>query len=349
MKHKLLTLLCLGLIVMPVSAATTPPITVSMAGVPRYWGETQDYDSWFGELSAVGVTSFLPFSIYQEVPEPLALGYEADFFPPCSYDDPAFEALRKHNMKLLVAGQVLYGEGIPPLEEDPLKALMACTGEGVISAVLTIDEPGLNNTSADVDTEAVRAIYERVKEIDPNLPVMMVHAPIPVEITEADDTIRPVRQEEIDNYLANVVATSEYADMIGFDLYPIPPEVGGLVAPNLGVERVHYREAFPAYLDWLAEVAAGRPYFLVLQAFGYERQFSAEIVQEARDAGFNLRFPTEAELQEMACLAIAGGVSEIAWWGESLLIKEDAAFWQSVLTVTQSITQDSEAYCATQE
>jgi hypothetical protein len=133
--------------------------------------------------------------------------------------------------------------------------------------------------------------------------------------------------------------------MIGFDLYPIPYPVAGLVAPNLGLELLDYREAFPAYLDWLAEVADGRPYFLVLQAFSYERQFSPEMAQELRDAGYDLPFPTEDELKEMACLAAEGGASEIAWWGQSLLIEDDAAFWQSVLNVSEGISGDAEEYC----
>jgi hypothetical protein len=318
------------------SGSDSPPtIGVTAAGVPKYWGETRDYDQWFGELAAAGVTAFLPYSAYQEAPEPLSLGYEVDFFPPCSYDDAAFQALRTQHIQLLVAGEVLYADGFPPLEEDPLRALMACAGEGMISAVLSIDEPGINQTNDSDPTENARALYERVKAIDPALPVMMVHAPIPDAVTEA----------EVDEYLSNVSAFSAYADIIGFDLYPIPTESASLIAPDLGLTPVGYTEAFPAYLGWLQEVADGRPYFLVLQAFSFERQVSAEIAQEIRDAGYLMRFPTEAELQDMACLAVEGGVSEIAWWGQSLLIEEDAAFWESVLAVTQGITIDADAYC----
>jgi hypothetical protein len=338
--HLIFLLLCL----MGAAVSASPSeIRVTMVGVPRYMGENPNYEDWFAELASAGVTAFLPFSIYQEIPEPLSLGYEADFFPPCSYEDEAFQALREANIQLLVAGQVLYGEAIPAMEDDPLLALMECAGEGMISAVLSIDEPSLN--TSDGSSDSLSALYERVKAIDPNLPVMMVHAPIPVEVTEADGTARPVRQDEVDTYLANVEAASAYADIIGFDLYPIPFEIAGLIAPNRDIELLDYQEAFPAYLDYLAKLADGRPYFLVLQAFSYERQLSPEIAQEARDAGYNIRFPTEAELQEMACLAVEGGASEIAWWGGSFLLEEDAEFWNSILAVTKGITADAEDYC----
>lgn len=327
------------------SISDAPTIGVTAVGVPKYWGETRDYDHWFGELAAAGVTAFLPYSAYQEAPEPLSLGYEVDFFPPCSYDDPAFQALRTHNIQLLVAGQVLYAEGFPPLDEDPLRALMACAGEGMISAVLSIDEPGINQSDDSDPTENVRALYERVKAIDPTLPVMMVHAPIPDAVTEADGTSRAITEAEVDEYLRNVSAFSVYADIIGFDLYPIPTESASILAPDLGLTPVGYTEAFPAYLGWLQEAADDRPYFLALQAFSFERQVSAEIAQEIRDAGYIMRFPTESELQDMACMAVEGGVSEIAWWGQSLLIEEDAAFWESVLAVTQGVTSDADAYC----
>jgi hypothetical protein len=45
-------------------------------------------------------------------------------------------------------------------------------------------------------------------------------------------------------------------------------------------------------------------------------------------------------------MAVEGGVSEIAWWGQSLLIRDDEPFWDSVLTVTKGIRTDAAGYCS---
>ncbi len=350
MKHAAKIIIAIVLVTISLSmlvsvSASRSTIEITAAGVPKYWGETRDYDAWFSELAAAGITDFLPFSEYQEFPEALYLGYEVDFFPPCSYDDAAFQALRAHKIKLLVAGEVLYADGFPPLEEDPLRALMACAGEGMISAVLSVDEPGITQIHADDPTRNARMLYEHVKAVDPSLPVMMVHAPIPQTVVESDGTSRPVNQVDVDTYLRHIEEFSLYADIIGFDLYPIPAEFASLIAPNLGLSHFEYKAAFPAYFDWLHDVAAGKPYFLVLQAFSFERELSPEMAQEVKDAGFHLRFPTESELQDMACLAVEGGVSKLALWGQSFLLSEDEAFWESVLAVSHSITTDEADYC----
>lgn len=328
-----------------------PALAATAAGVPKYWGENRDYDGWFAALVESGVTAFLPYSAYQEVPETLSLGYEADFFPPCQYDAPAFRAMREHHVKLVVAGSLLYSsEEMPSLDDDPLRALLDCAGEGMIAAVYSIDEPAYSVFSgalAETLQEAAR-IYERVKAVAPDIPVMMVSGPIPSEFLEADGSSRPITVPEIDQYLVAVKDFSAYADTIAFDLYPIPSEFARVLAPGHGTVAVDYTAAFPAYLDWLRDIVSGKPYFLVLQAFSYEQQFSPELVEQLHQAGFVARLPTDLELRDMACLTYEGGASQIAWWGQSFLLEEDRSFWENVLTVTDSITSDPEAYCADQ-
>lgn len=334
----------------PISAQdeATPPanISVMMAGVPKHWGETRDYDAWFASLKAAGVTAFLPFSEYQEIPEALSLGYEADFLPPCTYDSPAFQALRTHDMKLIAAAQLLYPPGnFPPLESDPLLALSQCAGEGMIAAVLSIDEPFYSAQEGVDPYRDVRELYERVKQVMPDLPVMMVHAPIVTEMTDANGQPRPVTQDEVDYYLNEVEHLSEYADTVGFDFYPIPEEITRLTAPYQGITAVDYETAFPSYLQWLHDMTPGRSYMMVLQGFSYEQQLSPELAQQARDAGYTTLPPTEGELRNMACAVWRGGGSVIAWWGQTFLQEKDEAFWNVILKVSQQITSDPTVYC----
>lgn len=328
-----------------VAAAEQRPVIVIAAGVPKYLGETRDYDRIFAELASAGVTAFLATSQYQEIPAALALDYEVDFLPPCKADSPAFTAMRKHKIQLIVPGALLYPPGaFPPLAEDPLRSLLDCLGKDLIFAVFSVDEPVNALTDATDPVKNVRELYERVKQVAPQIPVMMVHAPLPSETVDTTGTTRPTTQAELDAYLRQVEQFSVYADIIGFDVYPIPPEIAAVPAPGLGTRRVNYPEAFPAYLDWLKEVAAGRPVFMVLQGFSYARLLDAATAQEAVDAGFDLRFPTQAELREMACLTAASD-GMIAWWGQSHLVEEDAAFWGDLLAVTEGVTADPSGYC----
>lgn len=326
-----------------VSASTPNPIKVIASGVPKYWGETRNYDEWFSKLAAAGVTSFLPFSEYQELPEALYLGYETDFMPPCSPDDPSFTALRAHHIQLVASGDLLYSTGIPALEADPLRALMTCAGDGMIAGVLSIDEPAKFNPFENL--HKAQELYKRVKTVAPMLPVMMVHAPIPDTITQPDGTTSPTTQAAVDTYLNDVKNLSAYADIIGFDLYPIPAEITPLIAPNLGLVPVGYQEAFPAYMNWLRSMLADKSYMLALQAFSYQRLLSPQAALDASAAGYKLPFPTEAQLQDMACLTIEGEASQFAWWGQSALIPEDQSFWDMVLATTKAITLDPVRYC----
>lgn len=330
-----------------VKAGAQSDVIVIAAGVPKPHGESGDYDHIFAELADAGVTVFLATSQYQEVPEPLSLGYEIDFLPPCTPESPAFAAMRKYGIRLIVPGQLLYAPGqFPPLEDDPLLALIECAGEDGIFAVFSVDEPAHAAQDASDPERDVRELYARVKEVAPELPVMMVHAPLPVEIIEDDGAVRAPMQAEIDAYLQQVELFSAHADIIGFDVYPIPPDIAPVVAPGLGTSPVPYQEAIPAYLDWLNGIAAGRPVFMVLQGFSYERQLDAATAQQVADAGFVLRFPSEDELREMACLTVTGG-GMVAWWGQSHLLAEDADFWTSLLNVSRGVSADAAGYCGT--
>ncbi|MFV1949864.1 MAG: putative glycoside hydrolase [Anaerolineales bacterium] len=326
-----------GALLLKIEANPNTTLTITTAGVPKYLSETRDYDVIFSELSKAGVTSFFPTFQYQEIPQALSLGYETDFFPPCSSQDPAFQSLREHNIKLVVPGEMLYPrDNFPPLEDDPLLALLDCTGPGGIAAVLSIDEPFGAIRNPENPYQDVAALYERVKQVMPEIPVMMVHAPIPAYIEENNGSFRPVTQEEIDYYLGEVLNFSIFSDSFGFDVYPIPTDVAGLATPYQTGEVTDYGAAIADYTRWLRENAGDKPYFMVLQGFPYSRLFDASKVLPA---------PTGAELQEMACLTWQGGVSDIIWWGQGFLLEEDEPLWQNILEVSTGIEANPAGYC----
>ncbi len=316
--------------------AVQPAFTA--AGVPKYLGERRDYEAIFSTLAEAGVGAFFPTFQYQEIPMPASLGFEQDFLPPCTPDDPAFMAMRANGIKLIVPGGLLYPPGdMPPLEDDPLAALRECAGSEGITAVLSIDEPfGAVRDPAD-PYQDVRAIYERVKRIAPGVPVWMVHAPIPAKLPGEDGRARPVTQDEIAGYLVEVRNFSVYADGFGFDVYPVPMEVADITAPSQGGDVGDYATTVENYARWLSENAAGKTTFLVLQGFPYDRLFND---------GVDIPAPTEAELREMVCRAQANGVGYFVWWGQSFLLAEDQSLWDAVLAVTEGITADPAAYCA---
>ena len=289
-------------------------------GIPRPLAETRDYNVIFKELKEAGINGFLGSFLYQEVPEPKSLGYEADFLPPCTADMPSLKALRENQIQLLIPADVLYTPGnMPPIDQDPLKQLLACVGRNSVMGVLSYDEPVWNR----IPLEAPRLLYKRVKEVDPSLPVFMVQAPLPAaaDITEAN------------YYFSEIKKYNLYADVIGFDVYPIPTNVALLSTPyTKGKLATDYKALLSDYLKWLKENAAGKPFFIALQAFSYDdlgtKGMGVSTVQSKK--------PTAVELADMIEIAKNNGVSYIAWFGPSYLTKEDMLFWQEVLASTKA-------------
>ncbi|NDJ75673.1 MAG: hypothetical protein GYB65_05395, partial [Chloroflexi bacterium] len=172
------------------------------------------------------------------------------------------------------------------------------------------------------------------------LPVMMVHAPVPAVLDEGDG-LRPVTPDEIAYYLGETVRYSQTADIIGFDVYPIPPEFAQVTSPYLDGEQADVYTTLTDYAAWLAEIGEGRPYFLALQAFAY-----ADLGDLGPDApAAAAQKPTPDDLRTMACAAWEGGAAVIVWWGQSLLDADDAAFWADVLAASRAITRDPVNYC----
>lgn len=305
---------------------TNKNIEFITAGVPRPMAEARDYGVIFKELKNAGIDGFFGVFLYQEVPEPKSLGYEGDFLPPCTEDMPSLVALREHRMKLLIPGEILYPSGnIPPINQDPLRELLACVGRDSVIGVMNYDEPAWNGNLL----EASRLLYQRVKEVDTSLPVFMVQAPLPAIATENGVT-RNVTEFESRYYFNEIKKYNRYADIIGFDVYPIPTDIALLSSPyTQGRIVTDYKILISDYLKWLKENSNGKPIFIALQAFAY-----SNLGEKSKHSNR----PTNAELTDMVALAHDYGVSYIAWFGPSYLTKNDLSFWQDVLTVSRILS-----------
>ncbi len=314
----------------------TLPIAVLAAGVPKPIAARRNYDEIFAELQAGGIKVFLPFTQYQEAPEPKSLGFESDFFPQYKKDDNAINAMKRHGIKLLVAAEILYPDGkLCALGDDPLRKLVDWAGRENIYAVYAYDEPAHRS----LPVSQSQALYQRVKLIDSTLPVVMVHAPI------LADTEKPLSESERTNYLNRVKQHSQWADTVVFDIYPIPKELAKLTGPYARGLELGYSDLIPQYARWLKENLPTKKYGVVLQAFSMANHYDESTLKTIyralpREVTATIRTPSSRELENMVGLAKASGCSLVGWWGQSML-KTDAElkFWQELKRVSREINR----------
>lgn len=303
-----------------------------VAGVPVALGKLRDYNSIFATLKASGVSIYFPTSQYEEQPAAKALGTEPDFLTPCSASSPAFDALRRHKMRLLIAGELLYGrgQGMPSLDADPLRQIIECAGRSQVYGILSYDEP----VSSGASIKDVARLFDRIKEIDPTLPVLMVHAPVVLDKPEFASL--PAQAA----YLDKVKSYSFYADFVGFDVYPIVKEIAQIGSPASGGAMVGYVDAVKDHLKWLRDELPDHGFMMVLQGFSYADQYEPNFLrtiapQEMLDA---VRPPNLDETMEMAQLSISGGAELVIWWGLSFQKDGQSPIWRDVLSAVRTLS-----------
>ncbi len=318
-----IALLGIAFFAAPHEVLSSPPPKIRpiflAAGIPKSLGEKPNFELIFHQLKEAGISVFLPFSEYQEIPESKSLAYEREFFPQYKHDDAAINALRKNKIKLLIPAAVLYPGGkMPALSVDPLKQLIAWVGRENIYGVYNFDEPVLQN-----QVEQSKSLYDRVKCIDPSLPVVMVHAPIPEKLVTSAD---------FKKHLSAVKNVSEFSDVVGFDVYAIPRDLMKIQGPYSGPGKVlDYRMALAEYIRWLKEYLPQKQHIMVLQAFSLQDQGQPPWLAFF----YGDRRPTKQELFEMVQISSDAGVS-VGWWGQSLVKEPNSQFWQDILEVTRS-------------
>lgn len=316
--------------------AKNVPVVVLAAGVPKPIAARRNYDEIFGELQAGGIKVFLPFTQYQEAPEPKSLGFETDFFPQYKKDDNAINAMKRHGIKLLVAAEILYPDGkFGAISDDPLRKLIAWAGRENIYAVYAYDEPAHRG----LPVSQSQALYKRVKSIDSTLPVVMVHAPI------LADTEKQLSETERTNYLNRVKQHSQWADTVVFDIYPIPKELAKLTGPYARGLELGYSDLIPQYASWLKENLPTKKYGVVLQGFSMANHYDEATLKTIysalpREVTSTIRTPSSRELESMVGLAKTCGCSIIGWWGQSMLKTDtELKFWQELKRVSRELNQ----------
>lgn len=319
---------CMALLIgsQPVSA-----LDFVAAGAPKQLVMHRDYSTLFNALKADGIKSFAPTFQYLEVPSPKSFGFEQDFMAPCDPAAPAFKALRKTGVKLLIPGELLYPNpayiGASTVDRDPLAMLLKCAGRKQILGVTNYDEAVFHGVSR----ATVKKLYDRVKQIDPTLPVYMVHAPIVMDKSE-------FRSEHLINaYLEKVIAYSEYGDVVGFDVYPEPAIVAQLATPLSEGQIREPQVAVGEYAKWLEKALPQHRRLMALQGFAfsdlYEDSFlNANVPQELLAL---VHAPSRDLLDQMIQQVRDSGADTIIWWGQAALENTEQEPWPSIVELSQ--------------
>lgn len=311
-------------------ATTTMPVRAAdfvAAGVPREIASARDYGMLFRHLRENGIDMFFPTFQYQEIPSPRSYGFEEDFMPPCASDQPAFAALRASGVKLVVPGELIYPDpgriGRGDIAADPLSRLIACAGRANIAAITNYDEAVLHG----IPETATQALYARVKQIDPGLPVLMVHAPIVIDKPEFSSDAK------VQTYLQTVMRYSRHADVVGFDVYPVPSVIAKIASPGSQRAVVSPAQAIAGYIGFMKANFSQKDTLMVLQGFAYTDLYESEFLEANVPAPLRAMIPapSRSEIDMMVDQSVAGGVDYVIWWGQAALPSTDAAPWPEIL------------------
>lgn len=149
--------------------------------------------------------------------------------------------------------------------------------------------------------------YNYLKRIDPGHPIWMNHAPR--------------------NSVAQRAAFNKAADIVGCDIYPVPPYLGGhsdLVDRGL--------TSVGAYTGLMQDAAPRKPVWMVLQGFGW-----ADLAEQKNSPDADKqRQPTYHESRFMAYDAIVHGARGILYWGTAYTDKTKP-FWNSFLALMREL------------
>jgi Ca2+-binding RTX toxin-like protein len=288
------------------------------AGTPIDMAMSRDYNAIFSELADAGMNVYFPTTIYEEFPVKRGFGFESDFLPAPFGTATAelYDLAREYGIKISFSADYLFPLDAGPIDPDnsPLQAIIDAGGIDIIHSIANYDEPAWNG----VDPSQSQAVYEHVNNVDPDISVIQVHAPV-----TTDDPAE---------YLDSVLEHAQWADEVGFDVYPIGT-VSGIRTPQRPDQLVSPSEALKDYVDWLQAELGDKKHVMVLQGFERVDLYSDEMQATFTTQDFaTSRPPTLLEMREM--LIAVDGVDTVIWWGPSLQDTAQGDIWQDILEVT---------------
>lgn len=296
---------------------------IGTVGVPYDVAVTRDFDAIFAQMQASGQSLIMPMAIYESHPVQLSTGLDAVFFPPPygSADAALYAAMRAHGIKLVVPAELVYPQGnaLPAPADDPLLALIEAAGADLVAAVYTYDEPVLNGVS----TAALRAVYQHVKSIAPELSVIQVNAP-----AEAGGSLG--------SYLADVLSAAQWADQVGFSIYGTGLPGSGFRTPFSGGAVVDQTTALGDYMQWIDIFLPDKGKVGVLQGFGLADLFSDSMLAGMDPALVQAASTPDAAAMAEAARALAGA-DTLMWFGPSYLESSLGTAWQDILRISASL------------
>ncbi len=149
--------------------------------------------------------------------------------------------------------------------------------------------------------------YRLLKQLDPNHPVWMNHAPR--------------------NSQSQLALFNRAADIVGCDIYPVPPHRGG----HSDI-RDRSLSAAGAYTTIMQEAAPGKPVWMVLQGFGW-----ADLIEDPSEEDIKEKpRPSFDQSRFMAYDAIVRGARGILYWG-TYRIEKDSMLWDSLLRLAREL------------
>ncbi|MEC9292053.1 MAG: hypothetical protein VX730_06595 [Pseudomonadota bacterium] len=300
------------------------------AGAPRPLVKEADWNKLFQHLSENSIHTFFPTFQYQEIPKAKSYGYEALFGANCSSEGTAFKSLKAYGIKLILPTEILYptiGSMNSNVSQDPLQKVISCAG-GVenIAGITSYDEAVLHGKTLG----EVEHLYKHVKRIAPEIPVLMVHAPIVLDKPQ----FQTVKLTEA--YLDKVKEFSVFSDIVGFDVYPVPALVAQVATPKNKLKSYEGATAVAEYVHWMQENLGDKEHLMVLQGFSYDdlydEAFLKRTVPEKLRAYVNA--PTYEELSHMVRVSKEQGVNMIVWWGQGSLKSITQKPWPSILEIS---------------
>jgi hypothetical protein len=192
----------------------------------------------------------------------------------------------------------------------------------------TEDEPSYQwkKPGPRVSPEKIRAAYALLKQLDPERPVYLNHAPT--------------------NLVSTLQAYNPGGDILATDIYPVIPHgIRELYAlwptGRQGDFLDTHISQVGRYNDKLREVAGpSRAIFMVLQAFAWEN-----LREKNRDERMVL-YPTRDQLRFMAWQSVVHGASGILWWGLSYN-PPNSPVWHDLVAVVKEMREHDAALAAT--